>query len=138
MHQIFGVSIIDMTGHTRFSRRERQLMDILYAMGKATTEEIRERMEDAPSSNAVRTLLQILEEKGHLRRTKAGREYTYEPTQSRARVGLRALQHVLETFYEGSIEKALTAHLSRRQEKLKRADFERLKQLIDEARRKEK
>ncbi|MCI0533934.1 MAG: BlaI/MecI/CopY family transcriptional regulator, partial [Verrucomicrobiales bacterium] len=74
-----------MSGQTQLSRRERQLMDILYSLGKATTEEIRERMEDAPTSNAVRTLLQILEEKGHLRRIKDGKEYTYEPTQSRAR-----------------------------------------------------
>ena len=121
----------------QLSRRERQLMDILYSLGKATTEEIRERMEDAPTGNAVRTLLQILEEKGHLRRTKDGKEYTYEPTQSRARAGLKAFQHVLETFYEGSIEKALTAHLTRNQEDLTPEDFERLKQLI-ESRRKEK
>ncbi|MCI0539798.1 MAG: BlaI/MecI/CopY family transcriptional regulator, partial [Verrucomicrobiales bacterium] len=85
---------------------------------------------------AVRTLLQILEEKGHLRRIKDGKEYTYEPTQSRARAGLKAFQHVLETFYEGSIEKALTAHLARNQD-LTHEDFERLKQLIDAARQKE-
>ena len=126
-----------MSDHTQLSRRERQLMDILYTLGTATTEEIRERMDDAPTSNAVRTLLQILEEKGHLRRIKDGREYTYEPTQSRARAGLKAFQHVLETFYEGSIEKALTAHLARKQEELTPEDVERLKELIEAARKKE-
>ena len=85
--------------------------------------------------NAVRTLLQILEEKGHVkRRPGKGREFIFSPTVKRSRAGIRALEHVLETFYEGSIEKALTAHLVRRKEALTPEDYERMRQLIDEAR----
>jgi predicted transcriptional regulator len=123
-----------MSARPKLSRREREIMDVLYALGTATTEQIREGMDDPPSGNAVRTLLQILEEKGHLIRRRIGKEYEYSPTQSRTRAGFAALQHVLATFYEGSIEKALTAHLARKKEKLSADDLERLKRLIDAAR----
>lgn len=126
-----------MPDNNQLSRRERQLMDILYSSGKVTTEEIRARMKDPPSGNAVRTLLHILEKKGYLHRRKTGREYLYEPTQRKSHVGIGALQHVLTTFYEGSIEKALTAHLTRRQV-LQPGEYRRLAQIIDEARKKEK
>jgi BlaI family transcriptional regulator, penicillinase repressor len=122
----------------QLSRREREIMDILYSLQKATTEEIRQGMEDPPTGNAVRTLLQILEEKGHLRRKRLGREYLYEPTQPRSRAGFQALQHVLATFYEGSIEKALTAHLARKREHLTKEEHDRIRQLIDKARNQEK
>ena len=110
-------------------------MDVLYAMRSATSAQIRERISDAPSGNAVRTLLQILEEKGHVKRRRhRGREYLFSPTVQRSRAGIRALEHVLETFYEGSIEKALTAHLARKKVNLSENDHARLRSLIDEAR----
>ncbi|MEZ5325201.1 MAG: BlaI/MecI/CopY family transcriptional regulator [Verrucomicrobiales bacterium] len=124
-----------MTEPSQLSRRERQIMDVLYHMRTATTAQIREGLTDPPSGNAVRTLLQILEVKGHVKRKKLrGREYVFSPTVQRARAGMRALEHVLETFYEGSIEKALTAHLSKKKELLSAEDFERLQQLIATAR----
>ena len=110
-------------------------MDVLYAMGSATSAQIRERIPDAPTGNAVRTLLHILETKGHVKRRKQqGREYLFSPIVQRSRAGMRALEHVLNTFYEGSIEKALTAHLTKKKEILSAADLERLQRLIDEAR----
>lgn len=126
-----------MPNQNQLSRRERQIMDILYALGKATTEDIRREMEDPPTGNAVRTFLQILEAKGHLRRIKAGKEYICEPTKNRARAGIQAFQHVLETFYEGSIERALTAHLTRKRTELTQSEYDRLRQLIDDAGKKE-
>ncbi|MCB1096035.1 MAG: BlaI/MecI/CopY family transcriptional regulator [Verrucomicrobiae bacterium] len=124
-----------MTEPSQLSRRERQIMDVLYHMRTATTAQIREGLTDPPSGNAVRTLLQILEVKGHVKRKKLrGREYVFSPTVQRTRAGMRALEHVLETFYEGSIEKALTAHLSKKKELLSAEDFERLQQLIATAR----
>ena len=110
-------------------------MDVLYAMQSATSAQIRERLPEAPSGNAVRTLLQILETKGHVKRRKQqGREYLFSPIVHKSRAGIRALEHVLETFYEGSIEKALTAHLAKKKEVLSAEDFERLQRLIDDAR----
>ena len=113
-------------------------MDILFSLGSATTAQIREQMEDPPSGNAVRTLLQILESKGHLRKERVGREYLFSPTKPRSRAGLEALQHVLSTFYEGSIENALTAHLTRNGAALSEEEFHRLRKLIEESRQPEK
>ena len=126
---------IAMAEPEKLSRRERQIMDVLFALKSATSGQIREQLPDPPSGNAVRTLLQILEEKGHVKRKPGkGREYIFSPTVKRSRAGIRALEHVLETFYEGSIEKALTAHLVRKKEALSAEDYERMRQLIDEAR----
>jgi len=113
-------------------------MDILFALGNATTAQIREAMGDPPTGNAVRTLLQILEDKGHVRRRRQGREYLFSPVLSRARAGFGALQHVLETFFEGSIEKALTSHLTRKYSDLSDDEYKALMLLIEEARQKEK
>lgn len=127
-----------MSSPPKLSRRERQLMDILFSLGSATTAQIREQMEDPPSGNAVRTLLQILETKGHLKKKREGREYVFSPTKPRSRAGLEALQHVLSTFYEGSIENALTAHLTRKGSGLTEEEFQRLTKLIEETRQTEK
>ena len=122
-----------MTDPLKLSRREREIMDILYSLGKSTTEEVRTRMKSPPGGNAVRALLVILEKKGYLKRQRSGKEYQYTPIAKRSSVGFKALQHVLETFYEGSFENALAAHLSRRKEALSPDDYQRLKRLIEDS-----
>lgn len=118
------------------SRRERQIMDIVYARGEATAGDVHEALPDAPSRTAVRTLLRILEEKGHLRHRQEGLAYVYRPSRSRGRAGRSALRRVLETFFEGSLEKAVAAHLGDPTSGLDGAELERLAELIREARRK--
>ena len=95
----------------RLSRRERQIMDIIYAKGEASAVDVLDAMPDAPSKTAVRTLMRILEEKGHLVHRQEGLKYLYHPTRPRGRAGRSAFRRVLETFFEGSLEKAVAAHL---------------------------
>lgn len=121
----------------QLSRRERQIMDVIYEQEEASVLQIQERLSDAPTATALRTLLAILEEKGHVRRRKQGREFFYLPTQPKARAGYQALQHVLKTFYEGSIESALAAHLTGERKKLAEDEVRRLMQMIREAQAKE-
>ncbi len=97
--------------HT-LSRRERQIMDIVYAHGAATATQVWTDLPDPPSRVSVRTLLRILEEKGHLAHKVKGREFVYQPTRPRKREGQSALRRVLQTFFEGSLTQAVTAHMS--------------------------
>ncbi len=101
-----------MDAQERLSRRERQIMDIVYAMGSATATQVLDGMPDAPTRTAVRTMLRILEDKGHLRHVKKGREFVYQPVRPRKRAGQSALRRTLETFFDGSLEKAVAAHLA--------------------------
>ena len=98
-----------------FSRRERQIMDVVFARGEATVNQICAEIPDAPTGMAVRRMMHILEEKGHLRRRQEGREVVYLPVQSKARAGLNALQGVLDTFFGGSLDDALAAHLTKKE-----------------------
>ena len=120
---------------TDLSRREREILDIVFALGEATSAQIRERLTNPPTGNAVRALIQILQDKGELvRLRKDGREFVFGPRESRSRAGVRAMKHVLETFYEGSVATALAAHLSKADSGITEDEHARLKQLIDEAR----
>src|SRR5690349_14784507 len=95
------------------SRRERQIMDIIYRRGEATAAEVMLDMPAPPvSKTAVRTFLRILEEKGHLQHMLQGQTYVYRASQSRQKAGRSALRRVLNTFFDASLEKALAAHLS--------------------------
>src|SRR6185295_6018899 len=115
------------------SRRERQIMEIVYACGEASAAQVLEQLPDPPSYSAVRALLAILVEKGHLRhRSKQGR-YIYVPTRRRAKAGRSALVRVLETFYEGSLERAVAA-LLQSDSKLTAEELNRLGELIEQAR----
>ena len=115
------------------SRRERQIMEIIYARGEASAAQVLEELPDPPSYSAVRALLAILEQKGQLRhRTEQGR-YIYAPTRRRSKAGRSALVRVLETFYEGSLEKAVAALLSS-DSKLSAEELQRLSALIEQAR----
>src|SRR4051812_49085562 len=93
------------------SRRERQIMDVVYARGEATAAEVLDGLPDPPTKTSVRTLLRILEEKGHLTHRQDGLTYVYKASRPRGRVGRSALRRVLQTFFDGSIEKAVAAHL---------------------------
>jgi BlaI family penicillinase repressor len=122
-------------GPLQLSRRERQIMEAVYAQGKASAAEVHRHLPDAPSRTAVRTILGILEEKGHLKHTKRGREFLYEPTWPRQHVGRSVLRRVLETFFEGSIEKAVAAHLSDPAAEATTDELKRLSRLVREARK---
>jgi len=115
----------------RLSRREQEVLDIVYARGHATAAEVREAMHDAPTDAAVRTTLRILVAKGHLRIEQDGPRYNYWPTVSRQSARRSALQHVLQTFFGGSTESALATLLDIRSSELDEAARERLKQRID-------
>jgi predicted transcriptional regulator len=123
-----------MPSPTQFSRRERQIMDVVFAKGEATVNQICAEIPDAPTDMAVRRMMHILEEKGHLRRRQEGREVVYLPVQSKARAGLNALQRVLDTFFDGSLDEALAAHLTKK-EGATADQLSRMRALIDRARK---
>ena len=112
------------------SRRERQIMDVVFALGQATVNQVVEAIPDAPTPMAVRRLMHILEAKMQLRRKKRGREVVYLPRETRAKAGRNAFQRVLATFFGGSLEDALAAHLDSRKVGLSDDERERLIRLI--------
>ena len=108
-------------------------MDIVFALGEASAAQVRDEMADAPSYSTVRKLLSILVEKTHLKHREEGGKYFYRPTKSRDRAGKSAMLQVLETFFEGSLEKAVAAIVSSRQAGVSNEELEKLSKLIDEA-----
>ncbi len=122
-----------MTALKDLSRRERQIMDILYQRGKASAAEVREAMPDAPSYSAVRAMLRVLEEKGHIRHQEEGLKYVYAPTVARDKAKRSVVKHVLETFFNGSAEQAVAALLDVSAAKLTRDELERMSELIERA-----
>ena len=124
-----------MPNPTNLSRRERQIMDIVFAHGEATVNKICANLPDPPTTMAVRRMMHILEEKGHLKRSEEGREVVYAPTEAKSEAGKSAFQRVLETFFGGSLEDALAAHLVGRKDKVSAAERTRLVKLIDQAKK---
>lgn len=126
-----------MADSTQLSKRERQIMDVIYAHGEATVTQVLAGMPDPPVRGALRTHLKILENKGHLTHREKGREFIYRPTQPRGQAGRSALGRVLDVFFGGSLESAVAAHLTdpRRAGKLSPEELERLSKLIEEARK---
>ena len=120
------------------SRRERELMEIIYRRGQATAVEVHADLADPPSKTAVRTLLRILEDKGHLTHVQEGLTFVYAPSRPRDKAGRSALGRVLETFFEGSLEKAVAAHLGEATGQVTAAELDRLADLIRQARKKGK
>jgi predicted transcriptional regulator len=120
------------------SRRERQIMQVIYRLGRATAVDVHAALPDAPSRTAVRTLLRILEEKGHLRHRQDRLTFVYEPTRPRAQAARSALRRLLDTFFEGSLEKAVAAHLGEAADALSTDELDRLADLIRQARKKGK
>ena len=115
------------------SRRERQIMDVIYARGQATAAEVTAALPDPPSYSAVRALLRILEQKGHLRHQQDGPRYVFLPTVSRDRARRSALRNLVKTFFDGSTAQAAAALIDQGQ--LSAAEFDRLAEAIDKARR---
>jgi predicted transcriptional regulator len=117
------------------SRRERQIMDVVYRLGRATAAEVREALPDPPSYSAVRALLRVLEEKGHLRHEQDGPRYVFLPTVPRDKARKSALRRLVQTFFEGSTAQAVAALLDAPDAKLSDEDLDRLSHLIEQARR---
>lgn len=116
------------------SRRERQIMDVIYRDGQATATEVLAALPDPPSYSGVRAMLRVLENKGHLRHVPDGTRYVYQPTLPRERAGRPALENVIETFFDGSAEKAVAALLDLSRSELSQAELDRLSKLIEQAR----
>jgi len=120
------------------SRRERQILDILYRKRRASAMEVLEALTNPPGYSAVRTLLRILESKGHVRHTKQGARFIYMPVLPHENAAVRAIRQVVNTFFGGSAEKAVMTLLSDEDLPLSEEELERLTQLIDEAKASDK
>ena len=118
----------------QLSRRERQIMDVVYRLGKASVTDVLERLPDPPSYSAVRALMRILEEKGHLKHEQDGPRYLYLPTVPRDAAQGAALSHLVRTFFGGSTEAAVAALLELPEGGMSEDELDRLSHLIDEAR----
>ncbi len=123
-----------MTELSALSRRERQILEILFANEEATVLEIQERLPNAPSDMAIRRLLAILEDKGHVRRRKQGRGHVYRPRVSKQRADKSALKSVLDTFFGGDVDQALAMHLADKKTEITTDQFDRMLRLIEDAR----
>ena len=124
-----------MNDHRDLSRRERQILDILYKHGRATAADVQAALPEPPSYSAVRALLRILEEKGHVRHEQDGPRYMYLPTVARDNAQRSALRHILQTFFNGSAEQAISALLDDTSARLSPAELDRLARMIDTARK---
>jgi predicted transcriptional regulator len=140
-HRLIGMlnlnepeTVMTRQPHNDLSRRERQIIDILYAQGRATAADVQNALPEPPSYSAVRAMLRILEEKGHVKHEQDGPRYVYVPTVGRDNAKRSALHHMLKTFFDGSAEQAISALLDESSAKLSDAELDRLARLIDQAR----
>jgi predicted transcriptional regulator len=124
-----------MSALAGLSRRERQIMEILYQRGKASASEVREAMEGAPGYSAVRAMLRVLEEKGHVRHIEEGLRYVYVPTVAREKAKRAAVKHVMDTFFNGSPEQIVAALLDISSTELTREELDRMSEMIEKAKR---
>ena len=122
------------SAQAQLSRRERQIMDVVYRLGKATVTDVLERLPDPPSYSAVRALMRILEEKGHLSHEQDGPRYVYLPTVPRDAAQASALSHLVRTFFGGSAEAAVAALLDLPEHGMSEGELDRLSRLIEDAR----
>src|SRR3972149_5714972 len=121
------------TSHLHLSRRERQIMDVLYRQGSATAAEVLEKMPNPPGYSAVRALLRILEEKGHIRHEESEGKYVFIPTVPPDKAKRSAICHLVETFFDGSREEAVAALLDTKSSRLSDKELDRLQGLVDKA-----
>jgi predicted transcriptional regulator len=119
--------------HNQLSRRESQIMDVIYSLGEATAMEILERLPEPPSYSAVRALLAILEEKGHLTHRRDGTKYIYRPTLAPEKVKRSVLAHLVKTFFGGSVPQVITELLSANE--LTQEELDNLARQIEEAKK---
>ena len=120
---------------TKLSRRERQIMDFLYRNGRATAAEVQAGMPEPPSYSAVRAMLRVLEDKGHVLHQQDGPRYVYAPKLARDKAKRSALRHVLRTFFDGSTEQVVAALLDSRVGEASEEELDRMARLIDRARK---
>jgi predicted transcriptional regulator len=113
-------------------------MDLLYRLGQATAAEIQERLPEPPSYSATRTMLRILEDKGHIRHEEKGPRYVFSPKISRQSARKSALRHLVQTFFEGSAAQVVSTLVSDNAQRLSDGDLEQLAQMIDKARKEAK
>ena len=125
------------TRQVNLSRRERQIMDVLFRRGEASASEVQAGMPDPPSYSAVRAHLRTLEEKGHVRHEAKGLRYVYIPTTRPGQARRHAVRHLLDTFFGGSAEKLVAALLDGNSAKLAPEELDRLSEMIDEAKKEE-
>ena len=121
--------------HTVLTKRERQIMDLLYRLGRATATEIRESLAGQPSDSTVRTQLRVLEDKGHVRHEELGLRFVYMPTVPRHTARKSALNHLVDTFFDGSHAKVVTTLLGSDASRLSDDDLDRIAELIASARK---
>lgn len=119
--------------HNQLSRRESQIMDVIYSLNEATAMEIMERLPEPPSYSAVRALLAILEDKGHLTHRRDGARYIYQPTAAPEKVKRSVLAHLVKTFFAGSVPQVITELLSTNE--LSQDELDELGQLIEQAKK---
>jgi predicted transcriptional regulator len=117
------------------SRREREIMDIIYQLGEVSVGDVADRMAEAPSYDSVRVLLYILTQKGHLTHRKDGRRYIYSPTVSHSRAVRSAMRGLMNTFFSGSPSKAILAMLDMSSNKLSKADLDRIADMIEKGKK---
>jgi predicted transcriptional regulator len=123
------------TLHAVLSRRERQIVDILYRRGRATAAEVMEELPGDSTYSTVRTQLRVLEEKGHVRHDQDGQRYVYSPAVPRGTVRRSALKHLVETFFDGSVEQAVAALLGGEGSRLSEEQLDRIEDLLKKARK---
>ena len=121
--------------HTQLSRRERQIMDVLFRRGRATAAEVMEELPGEPGYSTVRTQLRVLEDKGHVRHEDDGVRFVYSPAVARHAARKSALKHVIDTFFDGSPEEAMAALLGGEASKLSAEQLERIADMIAQARK---
>ena len=116
--------------HSALSKRERQIMDVLYTLGRASVADVLSKLSGKPHYSTVRAQLRVLEEKGHVKHEEEGARYVYAPTVPREVARRSALRHLVETFFDGSTEKVVTALLGGEAAQISPEELERLAQLI--------
>lgn len=121
---------MDVTTQTVLTRREREVMEIIHRMKQATAADVQNALPDQPKYSAVRAILNVLEEKGHLKHSRASRRFIYEPTVSPRRAKRNALRNLLATFYEGSPEKLVSSLLNPDEQQLTESEIERIREMI--------
>ena len=121
--------------HAHLSRRERQIMDVIYQQGRATAAEVMENMPNPPSYSAVRAMLRLLEEKGYVHHEQDGPRYVYLPTLSRDKARQSAMKQMLQTFFDNSTEEAVAALIDMTRSKMTQDELDRLSLLIENARK---
>jgi len=119
----------------QLSRRERQIMDVLHAKESATASEVREALPDAPSNSAVRTLLRILEEKGHIKHHRQGARFVYVSRVSKGAASQSALRRVVATFFQGSASQAMAALLENVDTRLSDEELKKIQKMINQAKK---